>query len=85
MKLEPGQISADANMRDQERQFDQNGEGSGRGGGGAEGKHQVEELRYLLFHTLAIDLQERRFVMNLEHLGTRSVVLPFTRRCVNSK
>lgn len=39
----------------------------------------MEEFRHLLFHTLAIDLQERRFVTNLEHLGTRSVVLPFTR------
>lgn len=45
----------------------------------------MEEFRHLLFHTLAIDLHERRFVMNLEHLGTGSVVLSFTHRCVNSK
>lgn len=53
--------------------------------GGGAGKHQVEEFRHLLFHTLAIDLHERRFVMNLEHLGTGLVVLPFIRRCVNWK
>lgn len=73
----------------QKRQFDQNGEGSGRrgrgGGGGGAGKHQVEEFRHLLFQTLATDLHERRFVMNLEHLDTGLVVLPFIRRCVNWK
>ena len=52
---------------------------------GGAGKHQVEEFRHLLFHTLAIDLHERRFVMNLEHLGTGLVVLPFIRKYVNWK
>lgn len=79
MNLEPGQISVDANNRDS---FSGR---RGRGGGGGAGKHQVEEFRHLLFHTLAIDLHERRFVMNLEHLGTGLVVLPFIRRCVNWK
>lgn len=45
----------------------------------------MEEFRHLLFHTLAIDLHERRFVMNLEHLDTGLVVLPFIRRGVNWK
>ena len=83
MNLEPGQISVDANKRDSLIKMGREA-GVGGGGGGA-GKHQVEEFRHLRFHTLAIDLHERRFVMNLEHLGTGLVVLPFIRRCVNWK
>lgn len=83
MNLEPGQISVDANKRDSLIKMGREA-GVGGGGGGA-GKHQVEEFRHLLFHTLAIDLHERRFVMNLEHLDTGLVVLPFIRRCVNWK
>ena len=84
MNLEPGQISVDANKRDSLIKMGREA-GVGGGGGGGAGKHQVEEFRHLLFHTLAIDLHERRFVMNLEHLDTGLVVLPFIRRCVNWK
>lgn len=83
MNLEPGQISVDANKRDSLIKMGREA-GVGGGGGGA-GKHQVEEFRHLLFQTLAIDLHERRFVMNLEHLGTGLVVLPFIRRYVTWK
>ena len=86
MNLEPGQISVDANNRDSLIKMGREaGVGGGEGGGSGAGKHQVEEFRHLLFHTLAIDLHERRFVMNLEHLDTGLVVLPFIRRCVNWK
>lgn len=85
MNLEPGQISVDANKRDSLIKMGREAGVGGGGGWGGAGKHQVEEFRHLLFHTLAIDLHERRFVMNLEHLDTGLVVLPFIRRCVNWK
>ena len=86
MNLEPGQISVDANKRDSLIKMGREaGVGGGGGGWGREASSTVEEFRHLLFHTLAIDLHERRFVMNLEHLDTGLVVLPFIRRCVNWK
>ena len=85
MNLEPGQISVDANKRGSLIKMGREAGVGGGGVGGGAGKHQVEEFRHLLFHTLAIDLLETRFVMNLEHLDTGLVVLPFIRRCVNWK
>lgn len=49
MKLEPAQISADANKRDSLIKMGREvGVGAGEGG-----KRQVEEFRHLLFYTLA--------------------------------